>query len=148
MATAYEVSKNRIERLRRIISLIASSIDGMRIQEVAPLIGLQLSSAKTDFQALTNAGIIKSRMEGVNKRIAIYSVIAEQQVIDNFFAMDVRRRRRAGKPQDRVNRDPNRHFYVAGDDENVKIRVPHIRVFYDPLALPREFFGAGQAVNA
>lgn len=142
MATASEVSKNRADRLRRIIGLIASSTNGMRIQEVAPIVGLVVSSAKTDFQALANAGIIKSRIEGGARRVAIYTVIAEQQVIDNFFAMDVRRQRRASKPQDRVNRDPTRHFYVAGDDENVKIRVPHVRVFYDPLALPREFFSA------
>lgn len=148
MATASQVSKNRVDRLRRIIGLIASSTNGMRICEVASIVGVAASSAKTDFHALANAGIIKSRMEGVHRRIAIYTVIAEQQVIENFFAMDVRRQRRAGKPQDRVNRDPARHFYVAGDDENVKIRVPHVRVFYDPLALPREFFGAGQAVHA
>lgn len=40
--------------------------------------------------------------------------------------------------------DPTRHFHIVPDDEAFQVKVHRVRPKSDPLALPVEFFRAGQ----
>lgn len=144
----------RIDAVKRAIGYIQTSIGGITIRELADMMTLSESTIKGYLWALLESKIVS---RGTDKKeskhpVSRYRVIANADQINDFIdslKYDLSRTRqprpKAPRSQEqRMAKDPSRHFHVANDDEPVRVRISRLRVpaQWDVLAV---FFGMAPA---
>lgn len=147
-------SAYKISMLKKAIELIASHRNGMTRAMLMEQMHICESSSKTYTNQLEEAGIVtRVRLKPEGKVAEFYyTVCASNAAIGDYLGSPALRKPkpippRAKTQDERLVADPSRHFHYAKDDEQVHIKVPHVRIPpRDPLDIA--FFGPAGQVSA
>jgi hypothetical protein len=137
---------NRIAALKKVTELLRAAPGGLSHLDIVDAMKCSDSGAKGYIYALLAGNLIERRtVKDPNRHPrTMHFLIATALEVDVYLQTLVYKpglptpvfkapphdkKIAAKKPQpNRMERDPTRHFHVAGDDEPFHVRVPHVRI--------------------